>query len=191
LGQLAFGLSGSAFGQDYLPALFESEEDRKLPVAARILWIKTNSGSKLCTVPHEQFYGILGLVGVEGLPNELLPSYRQPYEEVFERYTRYIIEHTNDLRLMMFIEPLGSKLHLSWTCNFQSHHLWGPKPELPHTGYITSDGKGLAVDGSKCNTVISHLPLSNSVNAPARLLRFYDECVSLAAEIARAEKPTI
>jgi hypothetical protein len=52
------------------------------------------------TIPHDYLYGILSLSGNTAYPRKLAPDYALSYEHVFHEYTRLILEHTGDLRII-------------------------------------------------------------------------------------------
>jgi hypothetical protein len=52
------------------------------------------------TIPHDYLYGILSLSGNMAYPQKLAPDYTLSYEHVFHEYTRLILEHTGDLRII-------------------------------------------------------------------------------------------
>ncbi|KAI0009230.1 heterokaryon incompatibility protein-domain-containing protein [Xylariaceae sp. FL0662B] len=54
---------------------------------------------------RDMIYGVLGMTRIPGdLPPELVPNYYTPYETVFRRYFRFLIERTGDLRCLSWRE---------------------------------------------------------------------------------------
>ncbi|KAF2036823.1 hypothetical protein EK21DRAFT_83751 [Setomelanomma holmii] len=52
------------------------------------------------TIEHDLFYGVLGLLEVNEIPECLSPDYRLPFEQVSTNYARYMIEYYKDLRIL-------------------------------------------------------------------------------------------
>ncbi|KAI0882628.1 heterokaryon incompatibility protein-domain-containing protein [Annulohypoxylon maeteangense] len=59
------------------------------------------------TVPHDRIYGLLGLLRGWSLPQSMLPDYKQPYENVYFQYTRFILSKAKDTRVLG-LGPIGA-----------------------------------------------------------------------------------
>ncbi|KAI1776876.1 hypothetical protein F4818DRAFT_412116 [Hypoxylon cercidicola] len=85
-------------------ALFDGEGNpKKMDMAEVLLTLLKIAGKKECTDPRDQIYGLLGLLkdlGEGDLPEELMPDYHLPYEEVYWRCAALLFESVGDLRLL-------------------------------------------------------------------------------------------
>ncbi|XXG98532.1 hypothetical protein Hte_004856 [Hypoxylon texense] len=90
--------------QFYRSALFDGEDNpKKMDTAEVLLRLLKITGKKECTDPKDQIYGLLGLLkdlAGEELPEELVPDYRLPYEEVYWRCAAFLFGSVGDLRLL-------------------------------------------------------------------------------------------
>ncbi|KAI1461001.1 heterokaryon incompatibility protein-domain-containing protein [Annulohypoxylon moriforme] len=59
------------------------------------------------TVPHDRIYGLLGLLRGWSIPQSMLPNYRQPYENVYFQYTKFILSRAKDTRVLG-LGPVGA-----------------------------------------------------------------------------------
>ena len=117
---------------------------------------------KRTTVPHDHFYGLLGIVGaVQGdeLPEELAPDYDQSFAQVSHHYMAYIIERTQSIAIFgCYRNDLSGDVP-SWVCDVR--HLRGAPftdREMPTTTPILSaDRMKLTLRGSIWNTVNCHI----------------------------------
>jgi hypothetical protein len=123
----------AALGFINIRAHTASSEFQNLSAANRLLFLLTHIGSKQATVPHDQFYGLFGLIAFQDLPKALLPDYRQPFEEVYANYTHYIIENTQDLQILAFSEAIDLPDQPSWVMDFRSQFI-GRTPATAHRG---------------------------------------------------------
>ena len=91
----------AAIGPTFIRDWITSDEYRDKSSASQLLWLLADLGTKTSTVPHDQIYGLLGMLDLEQLPADLAPDYRQEYGEVCKRYIRFLIEQSLDLRIPM------------------------------------------------------------------------------------------
>lgn len=52
------------------------------------------------TEPRDKIYALLGLVNKDLLPAYLLPSYDKPIGTIYQRWTKFLLEHTGDLSII-------------------------------------------------------------------------------------------
>ena len=78
----------------------------------------TSIGSKEGTLAHDNIYGILGMVDVANLPRALMPNYSQSYERVCKAHSRFIIQDTQNLSLLITTTPFSFGNEPSWAVDF-------------------------------------------------------------------------
>jgi len=187
LANLVQSLAKVSFGPTYMPEHFSSFDFRQRSTAQRLLWILMNLGSKVSTVPHDQIYGVLGLIGMDALPSELRPNYSLPYQSVCRSYSRYLIEETKDLRFLMFSNPPLLEEEPSWVVDFRTISPWALEPQVAHTGHFTKDGKGLVVEGVKTGHLLQVIPRNvGDINHQiASIRQFHNIALVASAKIKR------
>lgn len=88
----------------YRNVLFDGEDNpKRADIAEVFLRLLKITGKKACTDPRDQIYGLLGLLKdlVEGdLPDELMPDYHLPYQEVYWRCAAFLFGLVGDLSLL-------------------------------------------------------------------------------------------
>ena len=174
-------LNQFAFGPTCMRKLIASREFQDKSLANQLLSIMMNQCPKLTAVPHDKIYGLLGMVNLAQLPAQLTPNYRLSYGQVCRDYTRFIIEDTKDLRILMFI---GDALdgQPSWVNGFHLDTPWHIEPAMPHTGFFSSDGQSLIVEGVRCGKILSFFSGSKDMTGE-RMQQFYDTILAAAADI--------
>ena len=168
-------------GTTFLENLIASTEFQDKSLASQLLSIIGNQGPKYATVPHDHIYGFLGMVNLAWLPTQLIPNYRLSCGQVYKDYTKFIIENTKDLRVLMFLENTVSG-QPSWVNGFLLDTPWHTEPAVRHTGTFSTDGQSLVVEGVRYGKILSFLSGSKGV-AGKRTQRSYDAFFSTAAEI--------
>lgn len=115
------------------------------------------------TVPHDRIYGMLGLLTpkVQAIaPPQLRPDYGSKAEDVFHAYTRFVVEHTGDIRILLWGQ-LGRLAGVpSWVPDYTSRENTTVVGEssLPTTFAVGRDGKtlhGLAIFLGECVAAFS------------------------------------
>jgi Heterokaryon incompatibility protein (HET) len=125
--------------------------------AERLLRLYENAASRTCFVPHDHVYGMLGIVDLPQLPQELMPNYNTPFGDVFWQYTKYIIAETRDLRILQRAHN-GLVGYPSWVPDLRfkgdmvNVNIYTPSPVT-----ISGNGRRLTVQGSKLGTVLAIL----------------------------------
>ena len=174
-------LNQFAFGPKCMRDMIASREFQEKSLANQLLSIIMNQCPKLTAVSHDKIYGLLGMVDLAQLPAQLTPNYRLSYGQVCKDYTRFIIEDTKDLRILMFI---GHALdgQPSWVNGFHLDTPWHIEPAVRHTGFFSSDGESLVVEGVRYGKILSFFSGGKDMTGE-RMQQFYDTILSTAAEI--------
>ncbi|KAH8660484.1 heterokaryon incompatibility protein-domain-containing protein [Xylariales sp. PMI_506] len=111
------------------------------------------------TILHDRIYGLLGVAGAPQLPEDLVPDYDKPFEEVCWQYTRFLLVSTRDVSMLPRRRTKFDRGALdvpSWVINFKN--AWGHKspPEddelIGHLS-VSQDGKVLSVEGVELGEV--------------------------------------
>ena len=174
-------LNHFAFGPTCMRDLIATREFREMSLANQLLSIIMNQCPKLTAVPHDKIYGLLGMVNLAQLPAQLTPNYRLSYGQVCKDYTRFIIENTKDLRMLMFIgNPVVGQP--SWVNGFHLDTPWHIEPAVRHTGFFSSDGESLVVEGVRYGKILSFFSGDKDVTGE-QMQQFNDTILSTAAEI--------
>jgi hypothetical protein len=121
--------------------------------AGRLVELIQNAASRKCLDPHDQVYGMLGIVNLPQLPEELMPNYNTPFGDVFWQYTKYIIGETGDLRILQRLhnELVG---YPSWVPDLRfKGNVISVKICTPSPVNISGNGRRLIVQGSKLGAV--------------------------------------
>jgi hypothetical protein len=173
-----------AFGMNFMSVILAARHFRAMSVAWQLLELLMSLENKQSSILSDRIYGILGLVDTKHLPQPLLPDYLQEYDEVCQRYCRYIIEETGNLQLLTFERPPAFVHRPSWVMDFRSLSHYCHEPMVPSRISFIRDGNGLMVQGCKLNTVIAHLVALGDVEDRimlARLHAFHDDFLAAAA----------
>ncbi|KAI8711986.1 hypothetical protein NCS52_01463700 [Fusarium sp. LHS14.1] len=83
--------------------LHRKQDDRKedeRQCAFDILQLIGESTELKATVPHDYIYGLLGLLDCNPLPEALFPDYTKTFEELYHRFTAFILAETRDPRVL-------------------------------------------------------------------------------------------
>ena len=170
-----------AIGTTFLRELIASREFQDKSLANQLLSIIGNQGPKLATVPHDYIYGLLGMVNFARLPTQLTPNYRLSHGQVCKDYTKFIIENTSDLRILMFLDnTVGGQP--SWVNGFILDTPWDTEPAVRHTAFFSTDGQSLVVEGVRYGKILSFFSGSKGM-VGEQTQRDYDNIFSTAAEI--------
>jgi hypothetical protein len=125
--------------------------------AARLLHALLLFPFRNCTVAHDLFYGMLGLLNLDTLPRGLLPNYRLSFDKISWDYASYILQGTKDLRLL---GGLYRELNdcPTWVPDMRYRTLLLNKHDTtPMTNGAVSlspDGRELHVEGSEVGKVL-------------------------------------
>jgi hypothetical protein len=138
--------SGSSFG---------FREFSRFSPAHKLFYLLRLFPDKQSTIPHDHVYGMLGLLD-DQLPEYLKPDYKLPFERVCQDYGRFIIEATQNLKI---IEARKSELEAcpSWIPDFRYLTDMHEYDVVSTTGAVrfSADGQQLTVEGIPIGRVLS------------------------------------
>ena len=176
----------SAFGSMYLPEWINSVEFQKKSTACQLLWLLGCSRSKKATIPHDQMYGLLGMIDPANLPSSLQPDYRQAYPEVCKRYSRFLIENTGDLRTLTWgYHASEFDDQPSWVRDCLSLRYGVAEPTTRHTGRFSLDGQCLDVEAARTGKAMLFFPLGDPKDVGERMQDFIETVLAASAGIKR------
>ncbi|KAI1141518.1 heterokaryon incompatibility protein-domain-containing protein [Hypoxylon sp. FL0543] len=107
--------------------------------------------NKEATDQRDMIYGVLGMTRLPELPKYLVPDYETPYEIVFWRYFRFLIERTGDLRCLQWKTEMLPNVP-TWVPNLKSVI---PNLETSRsTVFFSPDGRCMTVEGSRIGSCV-------------------------------------
>ncbi|RSL41858.1 hypothetical protein CEP53_012512 [Fusarium sp. AF-6] len=92
-----------------------SQEENERQCALDILQLIGESTELKATVPHDHIYALLGLLDCNPLPEALFPDYTKPFEDLYHRFTAFILAETKDPRVLNLGGVGGLEGVPSWT----------------------------------------------------------------------------
>ncbi|RSM14726.1 hypothetical protein CDV31_005308 [Fusarium ambrosium] len=92
-----------------------SQEENERQCALDILQLIGESTELKATVPHDHIYALLGLLDCNPLPEALFPDYTKPFEDLYHRFTAFILAQTRDPRVLNLGGVGGLEGVPSWT----------------------------------------------------------------------------
>jgi hypothetical protein len=135
-----------------------SESYLNMSLAEQLLHSFGTLERKHATLPHDHIYGLLGMITVSELPQNLMPDYTLPFQQVFHSYIRHIVENTGSLSTLgcsgdEFLD-LPSWVPDLRVCRFPT------LTESAQAGSVSfsADGKRLTVGGTVIGSVSASLP---------------------------------
>jgi len=121
--------------------------------------LEMTGGAFKASDPRDVLYALLGLLGMDDIPEELLPDYGLPVSQVFERYTVYLVEYA---KYIGFLDTCTKQMSdaPSWVPDWTSRRLGyldGAKPSrvCPLNVSILIDRRTLLVEGVMLDKVVS------------------------------------
>jgi hypothetical protein len=150
------------------------------------------------TIPHDYLYGILSLSGNMAYPQNLAPDYALSYEHVFHEYTRLILEHTGDLRIIP-----GNRRELrgvpSWVPDFRYVRAFfsdTDRANIPHLSVhhdvnISDDGRVCFTRGVHLGEVMLALNCSRSDRSEeqcANTIKCFDDFLGCVCQREQLDK---
>ncbi|KAF4436095.1 het-6-heterokaryon incompatibility [Fusarium acutatum] len=147
------------------------------------------------TVAHDRLYALIGLLACDPLPSALQPDYTQSFEGLCYKFTMFILQQTQDIRVLN-LGTAGNLLSVpSWTPDLRNS--WTARSNLtPSPGKcfdVSEDGKILSMPAiilghcvSVCKPVTPD-PDSGLVSS-AKFLQFDEAIVKVAAAIRRVTR---
>jgi hypothetical protein len=150
------------------------------------------------TIPHDYIYGILSLGGNMAYPQKIAPDYALSYEHVFHEYTRLILEHTGDLRI---IPRNRHELRgvPTWVPDFRSTRAFRAETDgatMPHLSVhphvnISDDGRVCFTRGVHLGEVTLALncsPSDGSEEQCANTIKRFDDFLECVCEREQLDK---
>ncbi|KAK2675011.1 Heterokaryon incompatibility [Fusarium oxysporum f. sp. vasinfectum] len=147
------------------------------------------------TVAHDRLYALIGLLACDPLPKALQPDYTQSFEELCYKFTMFILEQTQDIRVL----SLGIVGNLSsvpsWTPDLRNS--WTARSNLtPSPGKcfnVSEDGRTLSMPAiilGQCVSVCKPVTPDHDTGivSPSSLLQFDEAIVMVAAAIRRVTR---
>ncbi|KAF5250374.1 hypothetical protein FANTH_4474 [Fusarium anthophilum] len=147
------------------------------------------------TVAHDRLYALIGLLACDPLPPALQPDYTQSFEELCYKFTMFILEQTQDIRVL----NLGTVGNLpavpSWTPDLRNS--WTARSNLtPSPGKcfnVSEDGRTLSMPAIILGQCVSVCKLvtpnpDTGLVTPAKFLQFDEAIVKVAAAIRRVTR---
>jgi hypothetical protein len=160
---------------------FENFRDKSL--ADQLLHLLLYKRGSRCAIAHDHIYGILGLVDVKLLPERLRPDYSEPFETVYFKYMRYIVQNTHSLALL----DISAGYHLrgcpTWVPDFgylESNDI-RPDPLTRNEISCTTDGRVLEVEGVKLSRVLRYAQKLNDKHE--QMVHFDRDILRASADI--------
>ncbi|KAF5591136.1 het-6-heterokaryon incompatibility [Fusarium pseudocircinatum] len=181
--------SGITPGQD------KGSVSREKQCALDIVKLLNETTELEATVAHDRLYALIGLLACDPLPLALQPDYTQSFEELCYKFAMFILEQTQDIRVL----NLGTVGNLpavpSWTPDLRNS--WTARSNLtPSPGKcfnVSDDGKTLSMPAiilGQCVSVCKLLTPNSETGlvSPTEFLQFDEAIVKVAAAIRRVTR---
>lgn len=153
-----------------------------LSLVEQLLYFLTHLASVMCSEPHDQIYGVLGMIKAQNLPPELTPNYQTPFTRVCQNYARYIIENTGDLIFTTCAENRLAGVP-SWVPDFRFTSGVQIEKKAKAAPSFSSDGMKLKVQGFRMQRVLGYSPKASTFENG--LMDFNDTVLTASAWIRR------
>ncbi|CZR43997.1 uncharacterized protein FPRO_13805 [Fusarium proliferatum ET1] len=150
------------------------------------------------TVAHDRLYALIGLLACDPLPPALQPDYTQSFAELCYKFTMFVLDQTQDIRVLN-LGTVGSLSSVaSWTPDLRNS--WTARSNLtPSPGIcfnISKDGKTLTMPAIVIGQCVSACkPITpdpdTGIVSPAAFLQFDEAVVKVAAAIRRVTRMEI
>lgn len=156
-------------------AQIRSIDYRELPLADQILHLLNMTLAGKCTVPHDNVYGILGLIDLKSLPKSLLPDYELPFAQVCKEYTKFVIEGAGDLSILVCHENQLEGVP-SWVPDLR-YGVIREKKSTHCSVSFSADGSRMTVQGVQIARILAR---SERLEKNADTLRHFVETILMA-----------
>ncbi|KAG5811659.1 hypothetical protein H9Q74_004535 [Fusarium xylarioides] len=142
------------------------------------------------TVAHDRLYALIGLLACDPLPKALQPDYTQSFEELCYKFTMFILEQTQDIRVLNLGTVGNFSSVPSWTPDLRNS--WTVRSNLtPSPGKcfnVSENGRALTMPAiilGQCVSVSKPVNLDpvTGLVSPAEFLQFDEAIVKVAAAI--------
>ncbi|KAF5581078.1 het-6-heterokaryon incompatibility [Fusarium pseudoanthophilum] len=177
------------------PELGKGSVNREKQCALDMAKLLNETTELEATVAHDRLYALIGLLACDPLPKALQPDYTQSFEELCYKFTIFILEQTQDIRVL----NLGTVGNLSsvpsWIPDLRNS--WTARSNLtPSPGKcfnVSEDGRALTMPAivlGQCVSVNKPVTLDpdNGLISPAEFLKFDEAIVKVAAAIKRVTR---
>jgi len=119
--------------------------------------LRRSCGVFEATDPRDVLYSLLGLIGANIIPPQLVPNYESPVSDVFHQYTIFLVTNTNSLNCLSFYKK--DLAHIpSWVPDWRYVRMDGGQStqtqQAVSNARITGDGLLLEVEGFRLGTVV-------------------------------------
>ncbi|KAF9768910.1 hypothetical protein IL306_013733 [Fusarium sp. DS 682] len=150
------------------------------------------------TVAHDRLYALIGLLGCDPLPKALQPDYTKPFEQLCYEFTLFILEQTQDIRVLNLGTVGNFSTVPSWTPDLRNS--WTARANLtPSPGKcfnLSPDGKTIAMPAivlGQCVSVCKPIKPDSSTGVvpPSAFLHFDESIVKVAAAIRRITRMAV
>ncbi|KAF4453125.1 hypothetical protein F53441_4122 [Fusarium austroafricanum] len=170
-------------------------KDQKKQCAVEILDLLNETTELEATVPHDCLYALLGLLSCSPLPKALQPDYLKPFEKLCHEFAMFILEQTQDIRVLN-LGTLGNMTAVpSWTPDLRNS--W-----MARVNIIPCPGKCFNV--SPCGKVLTmptiilgrcvsvhdpaHIDPATGEVPPSTFMSFDESIIKVAAAIRRVTR---
>jgi hypothetical protein len=123
------------------------------------------------------------MTSVEKFPPELVPDYTLPFGQVFQDYTRYVIENTGDLRILN-CDRNELENFPSWVPDLRRNRMWTTEPHTSNAVSFSTDGQTLTVQGVRMGRVLLYFIMHERKRSEL-LMDLQEGILSLSASIRR------
>jgi len=157
----------------------EIKEESTMTLPERIAWILSRVSARFkSTDTRDIMFAIVGLLGTEEIPSELLPNYKKNAREVFIDYATYVLSHSILLPIIQF-NSMGTQGLPTWVPD------WQHDPTLPcailekaiwadtHIR-VLRDINAIEVDIIPCSRIVAVGPKFEHEGSPEELIRSWE-----------------
>ncbi|EXL65550.1 hypothetical protein FOPG_18229 [Fusarium oxysporum f. sp. conglutinans race 2 54008] len=172
--------------------------DREKRCALDMLKLLNETTELEATVSHDRLYVLIGLLDFDPLPKALQPDYSKPFEKLCYEFTLFILEQTQDIRV----------LNLGTAGNFSNVPSWTPSLRNSWTATaniisspgkcfnLTADRKVLTMPAiilGQCVSVCKPIEPDASTGgiSPLAFMHFDESIIKVAAAIRRVTRMVV
>ncbi|KAF4952919.1 hypothetical protein FSARC_12540 [Fusarium sarcochroum] len=173
----------------------ESSDDQQKQCAVEVLELLNETTELEATVPHDRLYALIGLLACDPLPSALLPDYTKSFEKLCHELVTFILEQTQDIRVLN-LGTVGNLVNVpSWTPDLRNN--WMARVNtIPCPGKcfnLSNDGQVLTMSVIKlghCVSVYSPAQADpeTGIAPPSVFMDFDESIIKVAAAIRRVTR---
>ncbi|KAH7240005.1 heterokaryon incompatibility protein-domain-containing protein [Fusarium redolens] len=169
--------------------------DQEKQCALDIVKLLNETTELEATVAHDRLYALIGLLACDPLPKALQPDYTQSFEELCYKFTMFILEQTQDIRVLNLGTVGTFSTVPSWAPDLRNS--WTARSNLTHSPgkcfNVSEDGKILTMPAivlGQCVSVCKPVTPDpgTGIASPSALLHFDEAIVKVAAAIRRVTR---